>query len=154
MSFRLSQRGVALVPQTSQCPDPAITYRYPEHSPCTQLQSCTIPNWNRRWYWFSVKEQHPKRDQSHRAQKGNCSQVQRGTPALPHEHGSPQAVEGSGTRRQRTALLMFLPHPLQPKLQTEFSLSLQIDLGSMKSHFPPKLVFTRIFLSFFADNYY
>ena len=125
----------------------------PGHSPCTRLQSCTIPNWSRRWCWFSVKQQRQKWDRSHQAQKANCSQVQQGTPALPHEDGGPQAVGSSGTSRRRTALLTFLPPSLQPKLQTEFSLSLQIDLGSMKSHFPPKLVFTRIFLSFFADNY-
>lgn len=44
---------------------------------------------------------------------------------------------------------MFFPHSLRPKVQNEFSLSLQIDLGSMKTHFPPKLVFTRFFFFFF-----
>lgn len=29
VNFLFSQRGVVLVPQTSQCPDPAIIYRYP-----------------------------------------------------------------------------------------------------------------------------
>lgn len=118
------------LPSVLTLPSPTDT---PGQSPHTHLQSCTSPSWNRRQCWFSLKEQCQKRDQSHHAQTANCSQVQQGTPA---------------------PLLMFLPHSRQPKLQTEFSLSLQIDLGSMKTHFPPKLVFTRIFFSFFADNYY
>lgn len=106
----------------------------PGQSPHTHLQSCTSPSWNRRQCWFSVKEQRQKGDQSHHTQTANCSQVQQGTPA---------------------PLLMFFPHSLRPKVQNEFSLSLQIDLGSMKTHFPPKLVFTRFFFfSFFADNCY
>ena len=114
------------LPSVLTLPSPTDT---PGQSPHTRLQSCTSPSWNRRQCWFSVKEQRQKRDQSHHAQKANCSQVQQGTPA---------------------PLLMFLPHSLRPKVQTEFSLSLQIDLGSTKTHFPPKLVFTRIFFSFFC----
>lgn len=152
----------------SWCPDPSIAYRHPGQSPCTRLQSCTVPSWSRRGCWFSAKGQHQNWDWSHRVQTANRSPGL-GGPQLPHGNmavppllravgcdGNVQPFSSSSPALSSSSPFPGIPIPFSnsPVLQTEFSLSLQINLGSMKSHIPPKLPFNRTFLSFFAENYY
>jgi len=138
-----------LAPQASQPPDAAG-----HHPPAPRGRDQHPWHSGRRRGWQRCSKDNlrgdPKATARRRPAAGGCG----GTAALWCGHGCPHAAEGSRTRWPWPALLTTLPSSRWPKLQAEFSLSLQTDSGSRKSYFSPKLVFTRIFSSFFADNYY